>query len=98
GTIVVGRGGWLRLPQEFLDRAGIGSRAAASLEGDRIVVVAAGEAHAHAEEPPRAASTDSRGPVASVVGVAKTHGTGAGAARVFENLDASFAGGRLTVG
>ena len=42
-TIVVGRGGWLRLPQEFLERAGIGSRAAASLEDDRIVVVAAGE-------------------------------------------------------
>src|SRR5205814_581031 len=41
GTIVVGRGGWLRLPQEFLDRAGIGSRAAASLGGGRIVVVAA---------------------------------------------------------
>src|SRR5207302_4075187 len=40
-SIVVGRGGWLQLPQEFLDRAGIGSRAAASLEDDRIVVVAA---------------------------------------------------------
>jgi len=42
-SIVVGRGGWLRLPQEYLDRAGIGARAAARLEGDRIVVVAAGE-------------------------------------------------------
>ena len=41
-SIVVGRGGWLQLPKEFLDRAGIGSRAAASLEGDRIVVTAAG--------------------------------------------------------
>jgi hypothetical protein len=27
-SIVVGRGGWLRLPQEYLDRAGIGARAA----------------------------------------------------------------------
>ena len=43
GTIVVGRGGWLRLPQEFLERAGIGSRAAASLEDGRIVVSAAGD-------------------------------------------------------
>ena len=42
GTIVVGRGGWLRLPQEFLERAGIGTRAAASLEDGRIVVSAAG--------------------------------------------------------
>ena len=39
---MVGRGGWLRLPQEFLERAGIGSRAAASLEDGRIVVSAAG--------------------------------------------------------
>ena len=39
---MVGRGGWLRLPQEFLERAGIGTRAAASLEDGRIVVRAAG--------------------------------------------------------
>ena len=97
GTIVVGRGGWLRLPQEFLDRAGIGSRAAASLEGDRIVVVAAGEATQTAAEPLAVASTDSRGPVASVRAVAKTHGSGAAAARVFDGLDAVFPGGRLTV-
>src|SRR5207247_9358720 len=29
-SIVVGRGGWLQLPQEFLDRAGMGSAAAAA--------------------------------------------------------------------
>src|ERR671935_134286 len=50
--IVVGRGGWLRLPQEFLDRAGIGARAAASLEEDRIVVTAAGPDGATPREPP----------------------------------------------
>ncbi len=37
-TIVVGRGGWLRLPEELLARAGITTRAAARLEGRRIVV------------------------------------------------------------
>ena len=42
--IVVGRGGWLRLPEELLRRAGIGARASARLERDEIVVLAAGEA------------------------------------------------------
>ena len=32
-AIVVGRGGWLRLPEELLLRAGIGARAHASLHG-----------------------------------------------------------------
>src|SRR5204862_106849 len=37
-TIVVGRGGWLRLPEDLLLRAGIGERAAAELEDGRVVV------------------------------------------------------------
>ncbi len=41
-TIVVGRGGWLRLPEELLARAGIASHATASLEEGRIVVTATG--------------------------------------------------------
>src|SRR6185437_13290255 len=40
-TIVVGRGGWLRLPEELLQRAGVGERATAQLENGRIVVAAA---------------------------------------------------------
>ena len=32
-TLVVGRGGWLRLPEELLARAGIGDRARAELDG-----------------------------------------------------------------
>ena len=35
-TIVVGRGGWLRLPEELLLRAGIGERATAQLEDGRV--------------------------------------------------------------
>jgi len=96
-AIVVGRGGWLRLPQEFLDRAGIGSRAAASLEGDRIVVVASGAAEPAAQKPAPVASATDGSMVAAVRGVAKTHGTGATAAHVFDGLDATFTGGRLTV-
>jgi ABC-type lipoprotein export system ATPase subunit len=98
GLIVVGRGGWLRLPQEFLDSAGIGSRAAASLEDDRIVVTAAGSdgARPEAELAPAAAPPPGR-PVARLRGVLKTHGRGATAAQVFTGLDAEFESGRVTV-
>jgi ABC-type lipoprotein export system ATPase subunit len=97
GTIVVGRGGWLRLPQEFLERAGIGSRAAASLEDGRIVVSAAGTDGARPEpetEPPRPVPAGA--PVALLRGVVKTHGRGPAAARVFAGLDAEFPGARVT--
>jgi ABC-type lipoprotein export system ATPase subunit len=96
-SIIVGRGGWLQLPQEYLDRAGIGSRAAASLEGDRIVVVAAGEREERAELQPEARAAGPGQTVAAVRGLAKTHGTGTSAAHVFDGFDASFESGRLTV-
>ncbi|HET7554839.1 MAG TPA: ATP-binding cassette domain-containing protein [Gaiellaceae bacterium] len=96
-AIVVGRGGWLRLPQEFLERAGIGTRASASLEGGRIVVSAAGSDGAVPEEPElRLAAAGPGAPVGVLRGVVKTHGHGATAARVFAGLDAFFPAGRLT--
>jgi len=99
-SIVVGRGGWLQLPQELLDRAGIGSRAAASFEDDRIVVAAAGPKEPVAEAQARAAAPAAQAPgetVAAVRGVAKTHGAGAAAAHVFAGLDAAFESSRLMV-
>ena len=96
-SIVVGRGGWLQLPQEYLDRAGIGSRAAASLEGDRIVVTAAGDREKRAESQPAARAAGRGETVAAVRALAKTHGTGTSAARVFDGFDAQFESGRLTV-
>ena len=75
---MVGRGGWLRLPEELLERAGIGTRAAASLEDGRIVVSAAGGDGVRPEpelaplEPVPAGE-----PVAELRGVVKTHGHGA---------------------
>src|SRR5205823_1009770 len=94
-SIVVGRGGWLQLPQEFLDRAGIGSRAAASLEDGRIVVVAAGGKEHVAETAAAAPAAQAAGQtLAAVRGVAKSHGA---AAHVFAGLDAAFDSGRLTV-
>jgi ABC-type lipoprotein export system ATPase subunit len=41
-TIVVGRGGWLRLPEELLLRAGIGAKATARFAGGEVVVARAG--------------------------------------------------------
>jgi ABC-type lipoprotein export system ATPase subunit len=98
GLIVVGRGGWLRLPQELLDRAGIGNRATASLDDDRIVVVAAGRDGRVPEDPQAVAAPMARGTeVALVRGIVKAHGRGASASHVFSGLDACFEGGRLTV-
>jgi ABC-type lipoprotein export system ATPase subunit len=96
-SIVVGRGGWLQLPQEYLDRAGIGSRAAASLEGDRIVVTAAGVRAEPAVRQQEARAAERGETVAAVRDVAKTHGTGTSAAHVFDGFDAQFESGRLTV-
>jgi ABC-type lipoprotein export system ATPase subunit len=96
-TIVVGRGGWLRLPEELLARAGIASHATASLEEGRIVVAATGQ---------RAEAPAPHAPAASAVTPQETHGAGVvaevrrlakayGANPVFSQLDARFEAGRL---
>jgi ABC-type lipoprotein export system ATPase subunit len=96
-AIVVARGGWLRLPQEFLDRAGIRSRAAAELEGDRIVVVSAGEdGSAPAESEQGAVSAGQGETVARLEGVEKAYGSIQSGARVFSGLAASFEAARVT--
>ncbi|MGZ4317862.1 MAG: ABC transporter ATP-binding protein [Gaiellaceae bacterium] len=94
-SIVVGRGGWLHLPEELLARAGIGSHAVAALEEGRLVVEpVAGEEPAVAPEP----RVDGRvrpvaaGAVAELRAVSKRYGS----TLVLDGLDASFAAGRLT--
>jgi ABC-type lipoprotein export system ATPase subunit len=94
-AIVVGRGGWLHLPEELLLSAGIGSHAVAELEEGRLVVAAAGEAPAPEPTPSlngrrRPASA---GPVAELRGLSKRYGQ----AVVLDGLDAAFAAGRLAV-
>ena len=93
-AIVVGRGGWLRLPEEFLLRAGIRSRAVARLEKNAIIVTAA-------EPPVISGAVELRGPepltpparvVAEVRGLTRRFA----AATALEGLDASFSSGRLT--
>ena len=96
-AIVVGRGGWLRLPEELLARAGIGSRATARLE-DRRVVVSALDGDRPAEAPAvsvLAVAPPASDRVAEVTSVVKTFRSLGVETRVFEGLDAAFAGGRL---
>jgi ABC-type lipoprotein export system ATPase subunit len=92
-TIVVGRGGWLRLPEELLARAGIGARAKAQLADGAVVVSSAGEpARPLSEAPSRRRSTaPALEAVAEVHGLVKAYR----AANVFDGLEASFAPGRL---
>jgi len=97
-TIVVGRGGWLRLPEELLLRAGIGERATAKLEDGRVVVAAAAGAPSsptYVNVPTREDEAVGAGPanevVARVRGLTKHYGE----TPVLDGLDAEFRGGLL---
>ena len=96
-TIVVGRGGWLRLPEELLQRAGITDRAAARFEGGVVVVGPVGDAAAPAPAPAAAAAPapppDETGGTfaASVRGLVKTYGS----VGVLGGIDADFRAGTL---
>jgi ABC-type lipoprotein export system ATPase subunit len=90
-TIVVGRGGWLRLPEELLLRAGIGERATARVEDGSVVVSAVGAVE-QAEAAPAPLAPAAEGTVvAAVRGLVKRYG----ATPVLDELDAEFRGGRL---
>jgi ABC-type lipoprotein export system ATPase subunit len=98
-AIVVGRGGWLRLPEELLVRAGISTRARARLTDDGIVLGSADDDRA-AREPERAATLrpptpGRRGQAAEVRSLGVQ--VGRPAISVFSGLDASFRFGRLSV-
>jgi len=98
-TLVVGRGGWLRLPEELVLRAGIGSRARAELRPGGILVRPAGAAPAEAAADPQVArvtAPDGR-IIAEARGLAKSYGSGPQERVVFSGLDASFAAGQLAV-
>jgi ABC-type lipoprotein export system ATPase subunit len=93
-TLVVGRGGWVRLPEELLLRAGIGGLAHARLDDGGIVVSAAGGASvsAGAEQEPGVA-TAAAGTVAELRGVTRAFRE----RPVLRGLDARLEGGTLTV-
>lgn len=92
-TIVVGRGGWLRLPEEYLRRAGIVTHASARLEQDEIVVRAAGDASSESVIPVAAlAPPPPPSVIAELRGVSKSYGR----REVLRDLDATFQSGTLT--
>jgi ABC-type lipoprotein export system ATPase subunit len=94
-TIVVGRGGWLRLPEEYLRRAGIVTHATARLEHDEIVVRATGpvdKVPGTREGSLEGLRREEPGVVAELRHVSK----GYGRREVLRDLGASFRGGTLT--
>ncbi|MGI8606432.1 MAG: ATP-binding cassette domain-containing protein [Gaiellaceae bacterium] len=91
-AIVVGRGGWLRLPDEYLRRAGIRERATAELTEAGVLVSAAGEERLLAADPVEEGARAQDGDaVAEVEAVTRRFGT----QLALEDLTASFAPGRL---
>jgi ABC-type lipoprotein export system ATPase subunit len=96
-AIVVGKGGWLRLSEELLRRAGIGSHAAARLDEGGIVVAPVGDVlPLEAPARPAVLAPAAPGPaVAELRGVAKAYGSGHAARPVFAHVDATFSAGRL---
>ena len=100
GAIVVGRGGWLRLPEDVLRAAGIDRHASAELRGSEVVLQPSGASVtvSQASQPAPAAAlgacvTGTQASIVAAVGLTKRFGRSA----PIERLDASFVPGRLTV-
>jgi ABC-type lipoprotein export system ATPase subunit len=103
--IVVGRGGWIRLPEELLRRVGVGMRARATTEAERIVITAATEDATHDDRRRSVSGPDvsaglsrrnsPRGVLVQASGVSKTYGRGANAVEAITGFTASFCSGRF---
>lgn len=100
-AIVVGRGGWLRLPETLLARAGIETRASAEATEDEIVLRRSDEvdrapgagASAHAVDPARI----ERGIAAEVRSIDVRFGRAAEPTVLFEGFEAEFELAKLSV-
>ena len=102
--VVVGRGGWLRLPEHFLARAHIGSHARVTVDARRIVVTApdpdASQAPAHTSVPlerfvREVGARAKDDPVAELREVTRTYGQGPTAVHAIPPTNGSFAGDRF---
>jgi ABC-type lipoprotein export system ATPase subunit len=93
-TIVVGRGGWLRLPEELLLRAGIGAKATARFAEGGIVVEPSGEP-APQEQVPGTGSVPGTEGGGSVVVAAQGLQLAYGTTKVLDGLDLELRGGLL---
>ena len=92
--LVIGRGGWVRLPESARTQAGIGTRvswrsdeAGVSLAGDGSI---SGPVHVAEKEPAAPGEV-----ICELRGVAKSYGTGRRAHQVLQGFDAEMARGRL---
>jgi ABC-type lipoprotein export system ATPase subunit len=103
GGIVVGRGGWLRLPEELLRRAGIGTRARARVVEGGVLVTAEPKASVRESGPVEGVPGEPRGspgereplagkPVAEVRGLRRTYG----ATVALTGVSTDFRAGALT--
>ena len=92
-TIVVGGGGWLRLPEELLLRAGIGAKATARFEEGGVVVSPVGAFPAHVSDsvPVSAATVPPGRLVVEARGLRKAYG----ATRVLAGVDVQLHAGLL---
>ena len=91
-SIVVGKGGWLRLPEELLRRSGIRTHANARLEG-RAIVVSGEETSDSLSETETLAPPHETSLVAAARGVDKSYGS----RTVLASLNATFESSTLTV-
>jgi ABC-type lipoprotein export system ATPase subunit len=100
--IVVGRGGWIQLPERLVTRVGLQRHAEASVEEGRIVLtpvdgatpVETAAAVAGDERPP---ARDRATPVVRARGLGKTYRRGGVSTPAIAQLDADFHAGDLTV-
>jgi ABC-type lipoprotein export system ATPase subunit len=90
-TIVVGRGGWLRLPEELLLRAGIGAKATARFDDGAVVVTGVGAEPQVSDTVPVSDTTERSRVVASAHDLSHSYGT----TNVLHGLDLELQTGRL---
>jgi ABC-type lipoprotein export system ATPase subunit len=99
-AIVVGRGGWLRIPEELLADAGVGRLARAERHDRGILITPAGPvAAAEPESPTPAESPQARAAptaAAELRGVGMRYGEGRRARVVLDGFGATFEAGRMT--
>jgi ABC-type lipoprotein export system ATPase subunit len=104
-ALVVGRGGWLRVPGQLLRQARIGERARAEVLDGAVMLTAVsgppgpGEAAlaSASPAPPSAASHGWSPASVRLRGLARSHGRGAARRHVIEGLTVTIAAGKMTV-
>ena len=93
-ALVVASTGWVRIPEELLARAGIGSRARPELKGSSISLSPSGRRRAPVEAQPARERTrrSANGPAAELRRVGRRFSTGT----AIQGLSTAFQAGRLT--